>query len=120
MVGYILGLGDRHPSNIMIDQLTGNIMHVDFGDCFEAAMKRARFPEKVPFRLTRMMVSALEVSGIDGIFRTACESTLETLRENDTSILAVLAAFVHDPLVDWFARTGKKQARKKKRKTSLV
>jgi phosphatidylinositol kinase/protein kinase (PI-3 family) len=123
MVGYVLGLGDRHPSNIMIDQLTGNIMHVDFGDCFEAACKRARFPEKVPFRLTRMMVSALEVSGIDGIFRTACENTMETLREHDSSVLAVLAAFVHDPLVDWFARTGwlaatreKKKKRKSKRK----
>ena len=23
MVGYILGLGDRHPSNIMIDRVTG-------------------------------------------------------------------------------------------------
>ena len=23
MVGYILGLGDRHPSNIMIDRISG-------------------------------------------------------------------------------------------------
>ena len=36
-------------------------MHVDFGDCFEAAMTRAKYPEKVPFRLTRMMVAAMEV-----------------------------------------------------------
>jgi FKBP12-rapamycin complex-associated protein len=40
MVGYILGLGDRHPSNLMLDRLTGTIMHVDFGDCFEVAMER--------------------------------------------------------------------------------
>lgn len=30
MVGYILGLGDRHPSNIMLDQITGKIVHIDF------------------------------------------------------------------------------------------
>lgn len=35
MVGYILGLGDRHPSNLMLDRLTGKILHIDFGDCFE-------------------------------------------------------------------------------------
>lgn len=30
MVGYILGLGDRHPSNLMLDQITGEIVHIDF------------------------------------------------------------------------------------------
>lgn len=35
MVGYILGLGDRHPSNLMLDRHTGKILHIDFGDCFE-------------------------------------------------------------------------------------
>ena len=35
MVGYILGLGDRHPSNVMLNRVTGQILHIDFGDCFE-------------------------------------------------------------------------------------
>jgi hypothetical protein len=38
MVGYILGLGDRHPSNIMIDRYTGHVVHIDFGDCFEVLL----------------------------------------------------------------------------------
>ena len=32
MVGYILGLGDRHPSNLMVQQLSGKVVHIDFGD----------------------------------------------------------------------------------------
>ena len=32
-------------------------------------MNREKFPEKVPFRLTRMMTKAMEVSGIEGNFR---------------------------------------------------
>jgi FKBP12-rapamycin complex-associated protein len=62
MVVYILGLGDRHPSNLMLDRLSGKILHIDFGDCFEVAMTREKFPEKIPFRLTRMLVNAMEVS----------------------------------------------------------
>ena len=34
-------------------------------------MNREKFPEKVPFRLTRMMIKAMEVSGIEGNFRWA-------------------------------------------------
>ena len=49
MVGYILGLGDRYPSNIMLDRKNGKILHIDFGDCFEVAMKREKYPEKIPF-----------------------------------------------------------------------
>lgn len=55
MVGYILGLGDRHPSNILLDRFSGKIVHIDFGDCFESAMRREKYPEKIPFRLTRML-----------------------------------------------------------------
>jgi serine/threonine-protein kinase mTOR len=61
MVGHILGLGDRHPSNILLVRSTGKVVHIDFGDCFEVAMIREKFPEKIPFRLTRMLTHAMEV-----------------------------------------------------------
>lgn len=62
MVGHILGLGDRHPSNVLLERSTGKVVHIDFGDCFEVAMHREKFPEKVPFRLTRMLTHAMEVN----------------------------------------------------------
>ena len=101
MVGYILGLGDRHPSNLMLDRLTGKILHIDFGDCFEVAVHRDKFPEKIPFRLTRMLVNAMEVSGIEGNFRSTCEAVMGMLRNNKDSVIAMLEAFVHDPLINW-------------------
>ena len=61
MVGHILGLGDRHPSNLMLGRSNGKVVHIDFGDCFEVAMHREKFPEKIPFRLTRMLTRAMEV-----------------------------------------------------------
>ena len=101
IVGYILGLGDRHPSNLMMSRKTGKIIHIDFGDCFEVAMKRDKFPEKVPFRLTRMLIKALEVSGIEGTFRLICIKIMELLRNNKDSLLAILDSFIHDPLISF-------------------
>ncbi|XP_065216693.1 serine/threonine-protein kinase mTOR isoform X2 [Planococcus citri] len=101
MVGYILGLGDRHPSNLMLDRLSGKILHIDFGDCFEVAMTREKFPEKIPFRLTRMLINAMEVTGIDGTYRKTCESVMSVLHRNKDSLMAVLEAFVYDPLLNW-------------------
>uniref|UniRef100_A0A1B0GIX3 non-specific serine/threonine protein kinase n=1 Tax=Lutzomyia longipalpis TaxID=7200 RepID=A0A1B0GIX3_LUTLO len=101
MVGYILGLGDRHPSNLMLDRLSGKILHIDFGDCFEVAMTREKFPEKIPFRLTRMLINAMEVTGIEGTYRRTCESVMTVLRKNKDSLMAVLEAFVYDPLLNW-------------------
>lgn len=30
-VGYIVGLGDRHIQNILIDELTAELVHIDLG-----------------------------------------------------------------------------------------
>jgi len=108
MVGYILGLGDRHPSNLMLDRVTGKIVHIDFGDCFEVAMHREKYPERVPFRLTRMLTFAMEVSNIEGSYRTTCEHVMRLLRGNKESLMAVLEAFIHDPLLTW--RLGNRES----------
>ncbi|KAL9635499.1 MAG: hypothetical protein Q9164_003418, partial [Protoblastenia rupestris] len=101
MVGYILGLGDRHPSNLLIDKFTGQVVHIDFGDCFEVAMHREKYPERVPFRLTRMLTYAMEVSNIDGSYKISCEAVMRVIRDNKESLMAVLEAFIHDPLLNW-------------------
>ncbi|OQR87010.1 Phosphatidylinositol kinase (PIK-L2) [Achlya hypogyna] len=101
MAGYILGLGDRHPGNLMLHRVSGKIVHIDFGDCFEVAIEREKYPEKVPFRLTRMLSQAMEVSGLEGTFRYTCEASMRVLRENRDSLMAILEAFVHDPLITW-------------------
>merc|ERR1719411_1146446 len=114
MVGYVLGLGDRHPSNLLLDRNSGKILHIDFGDCFEVAMTREKFPEKIPFRLTRMLIKAMEVTGIEGTYRCTCESVMSVLRNNKDSLLAVLEAFVYDPLLNWrLIETGDKNKKAK-------
>lgn len=73
MAGYILGLGDRHPSNLMIHKMSGQVVHIDFGDCFEITANRSKYPEIVPFRLTRMLTNCMGAAGLHGSYRLTCE-----------------------------------------------
>ncbi|KAI9068446.1 hypothetical protein FKP32DRAFT_1561636 [Trametes sanguinea] len=100
MVGYILGLGDRHCENILLDTMCGDVVHVDF-DCLFEKGQALEIPEIVPFRLTQNIVAGFGVTGVEGVFRIACEVTLRLLRENKDCLMNVLDAFVHDPLVEW-------------------
>ncbi|KAG7387320.1 hypothetical protein PHYBOEH_008269 [Phytophthora boehmeriae] len=100
IVGYILGIGDRHSQNILIHEDTGELVHIDFGVVFDQGM--ALFtPETVPFRLTRDMVDGMGVSGVDGVFSRCCEVTLQLLRKKSASVVTILEVFVHDPLYRW-------------------
>ena len=92
----------------MLDRITGKVIHIDFGDCFEVAMSREKYPERVPFRLTRMLTFAMEVSNIDGSFKLSCEAVMRVIRDNKESLMAVLEAFIHDPLLNW--RLGNRES----------
>ncbi|KAI9912292.1 hypothetical protein PsorP6_008991 [Peronosclerospora sorghi] len=105
MVGHIIGLGDRHGENILIDCTNGECVHVDFDCLFDKGLKLA-IPEIVPFRLTPNMVDACGITGYEGVFRRVCEVTMHLLRNNKETLRSVLESFIHDPLVEW-GRRGK-------------
>ena len=83
----------------MMDRQNGKIIHIDYGDCFEIAMFRRKFPEKIPFRLTKMFVKALGISGVEGAFRIFSEKIMKLLRKNKDSLYTILNSLVYDPLV---------------------
>ena len=43
----------------------------------------------------------MEASGIEGSYRFTCEAVLRVLRDNHDSVMTMLEAFVHDPLISW-------------------
>lgn len=63
-IGYIIGLGDRHLDNVLVDLTSGEVVHIDYNVCFEKG-KTLRVPEKVPFRMTPNLVTALGVTGVE-------------------------------------------------------
>jgi FKBP12-rapamycin complex-associated protein len=42
-----------------------------------------------------------QVTGIEGTYRRTCESVMSVLHRNKDSLMAVLEAFVYDPLLNW-------------------
>ncbi len=100
MVGFILGLGDRHSSNILIDTATAELVHIDLGISFDHG-RTLQTPEVVPFRLTRDIVDGLGVTGVEGMMRSAAEITMRVLRDSTEALLTLLQVFVTSPLYSW-------------------
>ncbi|KAF8163206.1 hypothetical protein B0H34DRAFT_744937 [Crassisporium funariophilum] len=110
IVGHVLGLGDRHISNILMDNVTGEVVHIDLGIAFDQG-KLLPVPERVPFRMTADVVDGMGTSGTSGVFQRCAEETLRVLREESEVIMTVLEVFKHDPLHSWTASEVKvKQA----------
>ncbi|XP_046801392.1 serine/threonine-protein kinase ATM isoform X1 [Lucilia cuprina] len=100
MVGFILGLGDRHLQNILIDEKTAEVIHIDFGVAFEMG-KLLATPEVIPFRLTREIVAPMGISGINGVFKKSCDTTMTILRKHQDVINTILEVLLYDPLYQW-------------------
>ncbi|KAF8338841.1 uncharacterized protein EI90DRAFT_2908515 [Cantharellus anzutake] len=114
MVGFILGLGDRHGENILFDSVTGDTVHVDFNCIFDKG-QYLDIPEVVPFRLTQNLVDGLGVTGVEGAYRRACEVTMQLLRDNKDSLMSVLEAFTHDPISEWETERKREERLRRRR-----
>ncbi|PBP27873.1 phosphatidylinositol 3 [Diplocarpon rosae] len=102
ILGHILGIGDRHGHNILLDAKSGEIVHIDLGIAFEMG-RVLPVPELVPFRLTRDIVDGMGITKTEGVFRRCCEFTLEALRKENSTIVAILDVLRYDPLYSWSA-----------------
>ncbi|XP_045153674.1 serine-protein kinase ATM [Echinops telfairi] len=100
IVGYILGLGDRHVQNILINEQSAKLVHIDLGVAFEQG-KILPTPETVPFRLTRDIVDGMGITGVEGVFRRCCEKTMEVMRSSQETLLTIVEVLLYDPLFDW-------------------
>ncbi|KAK0621491.1 hypothetical protein B0T17DRAFT_608684 [Bombardia bombarda] len=100
VLGHVLGLGDRHGHNILLDSKTGEVVHIDLGVAFEMG-RVLPVPELVPFRMTRDIVDGMGITKTEGVFRRCCEFTLDALREETYSIMTILDVLRYDPLYSW-------------------
>lgn len=82
-VCYIVGLGDRHASNILFDQKLCTFVHIDLGMILEYSKRTLPVPEQVPFRITRDVLDPILIEGIEnGQLAEECTQIMEKLKEN--------------------------------------
>ncbi|XBW37714.1 hypothetical protein QEN19_003298 [Hanseniaspora menglaensis] len=100
IIGYILGIGDRHMSNILVNCDTGELVHIDFGITFDAG-KHLRIPELVPFRFTKDISDALGIyqdyHTVDRFF----EDVYKKVRVDKSMVMLFLENLKLDPLYKW-------------------
>lgn len=100
IVGYIVGLGDRHVQNILIDTRNADVVHIDLGIAFDQG-KILPIPETVPFRLTRDILDGFGVCAVEGIFKNCCESILQLMKLSREQIMTIFEVLLYDPLHNW-------------------
>ncbi|KAL6779607.1 ATM1 [Auxenochlorella protothecoides x Auxenochlorella symbiontica] len=110
MAGHVIGLGDRHCQNILLQLRGGEVVHIDLGIAFEQG-KFLNTPEVVPFRLTPDLVAAMGPHGVDGVMTRCCEAVLRVVRAHSESVLTVIEVFIHDPLYRWALTVPQAHAR---------
>ena len=100
VVGYVLGIGDRHLENLLIHGPTASIILIDFGYSFGAG-RDLPIPELIPFRLTKCFMEIMEPIGYQGVFKQAMMNTFSALQDSKNIFIDFCDVFIDDPLLEW-------------------
>ncbi|KAJ4925203.1 hypothetical protein JOQ06_017938 [Pogonophryne albipinna] len=98
---WILGIGDRHLSNFMINMETGGIIGIDFGHAFGSATQFLSVPELMPFRLTQQFVNLMQPLKESGLIQSIMVHSLRAYRAEPDLLLNTMDVFVKEPSLDW-------------------
>uniref|UniRef100_A0A672TSU1 DNA-dependent protein kinase catalytic subunit n=1 Tax=Strigops habroptila TaxID=2489341 RepID=A0A672TSU1_STRHB len=98
---WILGIGDRHLSNFMINKETGGMVGIDFGYAFGSATQFLPVPELMPFRLTRQFVNLMMPVKEWGLIYSVMVHALRAYRKDPDLLISTMDVFVKEPSLDW-------------------
>ncbi|XP_068437827.1 DNA-dependent protein kinase catalytic subunit [Clinocottus analis] len=98
---WILGIGDRHLSNFMINMETGGMIGIDFGHAFGSATQFLPVPELMPFRLTQQFVNLMQPLRESGLIQSIMINCLRAYSAEPDLLLNTMDVFVKEPSLDW-------------------
>ncbi|GFT93732.1 DNA-dependent protein kinase catalytic subunit [Nephila pilipes] len=98
---WVLGIGDRHLGNFLIDKSTGFEVGIDFGHAFGSATQFLPVPELVPFRLTPQYLQLMGPLQVKGIYESTMIHALSAICNRRDLLLNVMDIFIKEPTLDW-------------------
>lgn len=104
---WILGIGDRHLSNVLLNIKTGRLVGIDFGLSFGAATRDQAIPELVPFRLTPQFVNVMSPLGVTGLISKCMNHSLRCFKSSKKLLMACMDVFIKEPSIDWLISARK-------------
>jgi DNA-dependent protein kinase catalytic subunit len=102
MCAYILGIGDRHLENFLVDKTNSEIVGIDFGAAFGQGILLS-VPELMPFRYTRQFQHMLDPLRTEDILKQDMTYVMRALRDQRRKLLTVLDVFIKEPQMEWIA-----------------
>jgi len=103
IITYLLGIGDRHLGNLLIEMSTGKVISIDYGFNFGSGVVNQGVPELVPFRLTPQMQGVMSPLDCNSICRHYMIDYLHKLRQDENVVILrdMLSIFTNDPIDNW-------------------
>lgn len=98
---WVLGIGDRHLSNILINRKNAVMLGIDFNLAFGAGTRDSSIPELIPFRLSPHFVNVMTPLGTSGLITKTMVHTLRTFRTSKKLLTSYMESFVKEPTIDW-------------------
>uniref|UniRef100_A0A8D0GIE8 DNA-dependent protein kinase catalytic subunit n=1 Tax=Sphenodon punctatus TaxID=8508 RepID=A0A8D0GIE8_SPHPU len=98
---WILGIGDRHLSNFLINMETGGMVGIDFGHAFGSATQFLPVPELMPFRLTRQFTNLMLPMKESGLIYGVMVHSLRAYLADPDLLISTMDVFVKEPSLDW-------------------
>jgi DNA-dependent protein kinase catalytic subunit len=111
VVGYILGIGDRHLDNFLLDKSDGTVVPIDFGATFGAGTSSLPVPELIPFRYTPSFATIASPLPTPNLLHTLMTTAMRVLQvdANRRALISIMDVFVREPTVDWHLAAARKQ-----------
>ena len=109
IASYLIGVGDRHLENFLVDITDGEVFGIDFGIAFGSGVQLA-MPELMPFRLTQQIEGVIAPHPLEGAYKQTMVHAMGALRKRKSLILDTCEIFVKEPLLDWVKEAKKLQS----------
>lgn len=100
MIGFILGIGNRTPENILFRKETGSIIQSSFYPEYQTN-GQIQYTDTVPFRLTRNLQTFLNPLFIDGYYNSIMSAVAMCLAEYKDKLRHSLSIFLRDDFSSW-------------------